>query len=55
MLHFRAVARSKLWKASDVILCVFGIIAMAYTTSLTVISWTSAPSTPPSPGYCGNR
>ncbi len=55
MLHYRGVARSRLWKWSDIFLCVFGFIAMAYTTSLTVMSWAHGPTEPPSPGYCGTR
>ncbi|RYP66412.1 hypothetical protein DL771_007821 [Monosporascus sp. 5C6A] len=30
MLHYRGVARTKFWKVSDILLCVFGIIAMAF-------------------------
>ena len=52
MLHYKAVARSRLWKISDVALCVFGFIAMGYTTSLTVLSWAAAPSGPQLPKYC---
>lgn len=55
MLHFKAVARNSFWRASDVILCVFGFIAMGYTTSLTVYSWASAPSGPSLPGYCDKK
>lgn len=55
MLHYKAVARSKLWRASDIGLCIFGFIAMAYTTSLTVISWASGPSGPSLPKYCDNK
>lgn len=52
MLHYRGVARSALWKFSDVALCVFGFIAMAYTTTLTVMSWAGAGEGGESPGYC---
>ncbi|KAL1881820.1 hypothetical protein Daus18300_000873 [Diaporthe australafricana] len=52
MLHYRAVARSTLWKASDVALCIFGFVAMAYTTILTVQSWASGETGPNLPGYC---
>ncbi|KAI2621664.1 transmembrane amino acid transporter protein-domain-containing protein [Hypoxylon sp. NC1633] len=52
MLHYRGVAKTKFRKISDVILCIFGFIAMAYTTSLTVISWASGPSGPSLPRYC---
>lgn len=54
MLHYKAVARSKLWKATDVILCVFGFVAMAYTTSLTVMSWANG-SGEGLPSYCDKR
>lgn len=53
MLHYKAVARSKFWKWSDIILCVFGFVAMAYTTSLTVMSWANAE--PKAPGYCDKK
>lgn len=39
MLHYKAVAKTNLRKWSDIFLCVFGFVAMAYTTSLTVMSW----------------
>lgn len=52
MLHYKAVARSTLWRASDVALCVFGFVAMAYTTSLTILSWANASTEPPMPRYC---
>lgn len=53
MLHFKAVARTKFWKWSDMILCVFGFVAMAYATSLTVLSWANAEPKPP--GYCDKK
>ncbi|EGX89510.1 amino acid transporter, putative [Cordyceps militaris CM01] len=53
LLHYRAVARSRLWKYSDIVLCIFGFFAMTYTTSLTVMSW--ANSQPKAPGYCERR
>ncbi|KAH8772729.1 transmembrane amino acid transporter protein-domain-containing protein [Diaporthe sp. PMI_573] len=52
MLHYRAVARSALWKISDICLCIFGVVAMAYTTTLTVQSWASGDDGPKLPGYC---
>ncbi|KAI2641635.1 transmembrane amino acid transporter protein-domain-containing protein [Hypomontagnella submonticulosa] len=52
MLHYKGVATTKAKKISDIVLCVFGFIAMAYTTSLTVISWASGPSGPSLPRYC---
>ncbi|OAQ64887.1 amino acid transporter [Pochonia chlamydosporia 170] len=53
LLHYKAVARSKLWRISDIILCIFGFFAMAYTTALTIKSW--ADSEGPGPGYCDRR
>jgi proton-coupled amino acid transporter len=50
LLHYKAVARNWIWKASDIALCIFGVIAMAYATSLTVLSWANAE--PKMPGYC---
>ncbi|KXJ92868.1 transmembrane amino acid transporter protein-domain-containing protein [Microdochium bolleyi] len=52
MLHYKAVARSRLWKASDIALGIFGVFAMIYTTSLTVISWANGKTGPPLPKYC---
>ncbi|KAI0019586.1 transmembrane amino acid transporter protein-domain-containing protein [Xylariomycetidae sp. FL0641] len=52
LLHYKGVAKSKTRKITDIILCVFGFIAMAYTTSLTVISWASGPSDVPLPKHC---
>lgn len=54
MLHYKAVAKSALWKGTDVILCIFGFVAMAYTTSLTVMSWASGAGEG-LPSYCDKR
>lgn len=51
MLHYKAVARSKLWKISDICLGIFGVIAMTYATSLTVLSWAQS-SGPGAPTHC---
>jgi proton-coupled amino acid transporter len=53
MLHYRAVARNKWWKWSDIGLCILGFIAMAYTTSLTVMSWAEGGNELPS--YCDKK
>ncbi|CAM1508095.1 Fc.00g049430.m01.CDS01 [Cosmosporella sp. VM-42] len=53
MLHYKAIARSRFWKWSDFLLCLFGFVAMAYTTSLTIMSWANAE--PKLPGYCDKR
>jgi len=55
LLHYKAVAKNKLWKISDIVLCVFGFIAMAYTTTLTVYSWAGGSSEPSPPAYCDRR
>ncbi|KUI60793.1 Vacuolar amino acid transporter 3 [Cytospora mali] len=55
MLHYRAVARTSFWKISDIILCIFGFIAMAYTTALTLTSWAGGETGPSLPGYCDRR
>ncbi len=55
MLHYKAVARSTLWKWADIILCIFGVIAMVYTTSLTIMSWANSSGEPSLPSYCGDR
>ncbi|KYK61625.1 Amino acid transporter, transmembrane [Drechmeria coniospora] len=53
LLHYKAVARTRAWKISDMALCIFGFIAMAYATSLTIMSWANAE--PKQPGYCDSR
>ena len=52
MLHYKAVARTRWRKWSDVLLCVFGFVAMAYTTSLTVMSWANSSGGEKLPSYC---
>ena len=51
LLHFKAIASSKAQRIGDISLCVFGIIVMVYTTSLTIVSWAGGSSAKP-PGYC---
>ncbi|ERT02218.1 solute carrier family 36 (proton-coupled amino acid transporter) [Sporothrix schenckii 1099-18] len=55
LLHYKSVARSRLWKISDLVLCFFGFIAMAYTTSLTILSWANSSTEPAIPGYCDKK
>jgi proton-coupled amino acid transporter len=55
MLHFKAVAKTKVHKAADVLLCVFGFVVMVYTTSLTMISWASGDQAPGLPSYCEKK
>ncbi|KAI1117284.1 transmembrane amino acid transporter protein-domain-containing protein [Nemania sp. NC0429] len=54
LLHYKAVAATRSRRISDVVLCIFGFLAMGYATSLTVISWVNGPSKPP-PGYCDTQ
>lgn len=55
MLHYKAVAKSFAWKAADVLLCIFGFIVMAYTTSLTIMSWASGGEESGLPSYCDKK
>ncbi|KAK1539525.1 transmembrane amino acid transporter [Colletotrichum costaricense] len=55
LLHYKAVARNRLWKISDIILCIFGFVAMAYTTTLTVYSWAGGSDGAKPPAYCDRR
>ncbi|KAK5656300.1 hypothetical protein OQA88_4680 [Cercophora sp. LCS_1] len=54
MLHYKAVAKSAWRKWSDIGLCIFGFVAMAYTTSLTIMSWASGPGGG-LPSYCDTK
>jgi proton-coupled amino acid transporter len=54
MLHLRAVAQSRKQRVADIALCIFGVIVMVYTTTLTVISWARAAG-PKAPGYCDDK
>ena len=55
MLHFKAVAKSRFRKAADVVLCIFGLVVMVYTTSLTIKSWASGSAEPGLPSYCDKK
>ncbi|KAH6711239.1 transmembrane amino acid transporter protein-domain-containing protein [Leptodontidium sp. MPI-SDFR-AT-0119] len=55
MLHFRAVSKTTFRKTADVLLCIFGLVAMVYTTTLTVISWASGAQEPDLPSYCDKK
>lgn len=54
MLHYRAVSKTTLKRACDVILIIFGCIVMIYTTALTIKGWVDGDSSK-SPGYCDER
>lgn len=36
MLHYKAVAKTPMEKIGDIVLCVFGVVAMIFTTSQTI-------------------
>ncbi|RAL68101.1 hypothetical protein DID88_008817 [Monilinia fructigena] len=36
MLHYRGVAKTRFRKGADILLCVFGLVVMVYTTALTI-------------------
>ena len=55
MLHFKGVAKTRYRKSADVLLCIFGLVVMAYTTSLTIISWASGTAEPGLPSYCDKQ
>lgn len=55
MLHYKAVAKSAVRRWSDVLLCIFGFLAMAYTTSLTVMSWAGGSGEGRAPSYCDSK
>ena len=54
MLHYRAISKTTLARVADVLLIIFGCIAMVYTTTLTVKSWVGG-SSPKPPVYCDER
>ncbi|KAK4155458.1 transmembrane amino acid transporter protein-domain-containing protein [Chaetomidium leptoderma] len=55
MLHYKAVAKTAIRRWSDILLCVFGVIAMAYTTSLTVMRWASDSGGGGLPSHCDSK
>ncbi|KAK4229844.1 putative vacuolar amino acid transporter [Podospora fimiseda] len=52
MLHYKAVAKTTLRKWSDILLCIFGFVAMSYTTSLTVMNWAGGSEEGGAPSHC---
>ena len=42
LLHLKSVANTAIWKAADIILLVFGMFCMIYTTWGTISSWINA-------------
>lgn len=55
MLHFRGVAKTRFRKGADVLLCIFGLTVMVYTTTLTVKSWAQGGGEPGLPSYCDKK
>jgi proton-coupled amino acid transporter len=55
MLHYKAIAQTRLRKVADVALGIFGAVVMTYTTSLTVISWASGEQAPNFPRFCDSH
>jgi solute carrier family 36 (proton-coupled amino acid transporter) len=54
MLHYRAISKTRAQRIADVVLVIFGVVGMCYTTVLTVQSWvTSGPKKPS--GYCDDH
>ncbi|KAF2454908.1 transmembrane amino acid transporter protein-domain-containing protein [Lineolata rhizophorae] len=54
MLHYRAVSHTRLQRLADVVLGIFGVVVMAYTSVLTVSSWVRGQSSK-APGYCDEK
>lgn len=52
MLHLKAVAGSRVERIGDIVLCTFGLVAMAYTTTQTINTWASAPQEVKTPDIC---
>lgn len=50
-MHLKAIAHNRVQQLVDILLCVIGVAAMAYTTTLTLKSW-AAGATGKEPGYC---
>jgi proton-coupled amino acid transporter len=55
MLHFKAVAKTRIRRIADVLLCMFGLTVMVYTTTLTVMSWARGVEAPGLPSYCDKK
>jgi len=50
-MHYRAVATKSWHRIADVLLVIFGVAMMSYTTALTIIAWASGENES-APGYC---
>ena len=54
MLHYKTVSTKHWQKLADIVIMIFGTVAMVYTTVLTVKSWVSE-NTVKRPGYCDEK
>ncbi|KAF2186038.1 hypothetical protein K469DRAFT_664525 [Zopfia rhizophila CBS 207.26] len=54
MFHYKAVSTTRIQKIADILLIIFGIAGMVYTTALNVKRWTTS-DTPKPPGYCSKN
>lgn len=52
MMHYRAVATKTWQKITSVLLVIFGVAMMSYTTALTIIAWVDGSKEKGTPGYC---
>ncbi|KAI9809832.1 MAG: hypothetical protein M1825_000265 [Sarcosagium campestre] len=50
LLHLKAVATTRAQRISDIAICIFGVIGMVYTTTLTVMVWVNDPPMVHRPG-----
>jgi len=55
MMHYKVISTNRWQKLADVILVIFGIFVMGYTTALTVMSWAKGSRGPKPPGYCDEK
>lgn len=53
-MHYRVGATRPWQRISDIALVIFGFVAMAYTTGMTVLSWVNG-SEAKAPGYCDEQ
>lgn len=52
LLHMKAIARNGAQQLVDILVCVLGVVAMVYATTLTIKSWAIG-SGGEELGYCG--
>jgi len=54
LLHLKAISKTRAQRIADVVLIIFGIAVMGYTTALTVSSWVGSDSKKER-GYCDQK